>query len=47
MNVPLIAAALIAGLFWGILYQRTGSLLLVIASHLVWTELIFVFLPLG
>jgi membrane protease YdiL (CAAX protease family) len=47
MNVPLIAAALIAGLFWGILYQRTRSLWLVIASHLVWTELIFVFLPLG
>ena len=47
MNVPLIAAALIAGLFWGILYQRTGSLWLVVASHLVWTELIFFFLPLG
>ena len=47
MNAPLIAAALIAGLFWGILYQRTESLWLVIASHLVWTELIFVFLPLG
>ena len=47
MNSPLIAAALIAGLFWGILYQRTGSLWLVVASHLVWTELIFVFIPLG
>ena len=47
MNAPLVFAASIAGLFWGILYQRTGSLWLVTASHLVWTELIFVFLPLG
>jgi len=47
MNAPLILAAFIAGLFWGILYQRTGSLWLVVASHLAWTELIFVLLPLG
>ena len=47
MNAPLVLAASIAGLFWGVLYQRTGSLWLVAASHLVWTELIFVFLPLG
>jgi hypothetical protein len=46
MNAPLILAAFIAGLFWGALYQRTGSLWLVAASHLVWTELIFIFLPL-
>ena len=47
MNAPLVLAALIAGLFWGILYQNTGSLWLVAASHLIWTELIFVVLPLG
>ncbi len=47
MNAPLVLAAFIAGLFWGILYQRTGSLWLVAASHLIWTELIFVVLPLG
>ena len=46
MNAPLILAAAIAGLFWGVLYQRTGSLWLVITSHLAWTELIFVLLPL-
>ena len=46
MNAPLILAAFIAGLFWGIVYQRTGSLWLVVASHLAWTELIFVLLPL-
>jgi membrane protease YdiL (CAAX protease family) len=47
MNAPLILAAFIAGLFWGIIYQKTGSLWLVVASHLAWTELIFVLLPLG
>jgi membrane protease YdiL (CAAX protease family) len=47
MNAPLILAASIAGLFWGLAYHRTGSLWLVVASHLAWTELIFVVLPLG
>ena len=47
MNAPLVLAAFIAGLFWGILYQNTGSFWLVAASHLIWTELIFVVLPLG
>jgi len=47
MNAPLILAAAIAGLFWGLIYQRTGNLWLVVASHLAWTELIFVLLPLG
>jgi hypothetical protein len=47
MNAPLILAAAIAGLFWGLVYYKTRSLWLVVASHLVWTELIFVFLPLG
>ena len=46
MNLPLVVAALIAGLFWGIIYKYTGSLWLVVFSHIAWTELIFVFLPL-
>ncbi len=46
MNLPLTAAALIAGAFWGILYEYTGSLWLVVFSHIVWTEMVFVFLPL-
>ena len=46
LNMPLTAAALIAGLFWGILYEYSGSIWLVTFSHIVWTELIFVFLPL-
>ena len=47
MNLPLVAAAFIAGLAWGLLYRYTGSLWLVVFSHIAWTELIFVFLPLG
>ena len=47
MNLPLVAAAFIAGLAWGLMYRYTGSLPLVVFSHIAWTELIFVFLPLG
>ena len=47
MNLPLVAAAFIAGLAWGLLYRYTGSPWLVVFSHIAWTELIFVFLPLG
>lgn len=46
-NIPLILAAFLAGLVWGILYEYTGSFWLVVFSHMVWTELIFVFLPLA
>ena len=46
MNLPLVVAALIAGLFWGIIFKYTGSLWLVVFSHIAWTELIFVLLPL-
>ena len=45
-NLALVFAALIAGLFWGLLYEYTGSLWVAVLSHVVWTELIFVFLPL-
>ena len=45
-NIPLVFAALIAGVFWGILYEYTGSFWIIVFSHIAWTELIFVFLPL-
>lgn len=47
MNLPLTAAAFIAGLAWGLLYKHTGSIWLVVFSHIAWTEIIFVFQPLG
>ena len=46
LNLPLVFAALIAGLFWGIIYKYTDSIWIVTFSHIVWTELVFVFLPL-
>jgi hypothetical protein len=45
-NLSLVAAAFIAGLLWGILYDQLDSFWVVVFSHIVWTELIFVFLPL-
>jgi membrane protease YdiL (CAAX protease family) len=45
LNPPLMFAAFIAGLYWGVLYEYTGSFGSVAVSHIVWTELIFVFLP--
>jgi len=45
-NTPLVFAALIAGVFWGILYEYTDSFWIIVFSHIAWTELIFVFLPL-
>ena len=46
-NNPLIFAAIIAGMFWGILYQYTNSFWIIVFSHITWTELIFVLLPLS
>jgi len=45
-NVPLMLAALVAGALWGLQYAATRSLPSVIISHIVWDELVFVFLPL-
>jgi membrane protease YdiL (CAAX protease family) len=47
LNLPLILIALLAGLIWGGLYIKTGSLQSPIASHMVWTEMVFVFFPLS
>ena len=44
-NPMLILAALVCGLFWGILYQRTGSVLLVAISHTAWDLTVFLLLP--
>jgi membrane protease YdiL (CAAX protease family) len=45
-NLPLITAAFIAGTAWGFLYWYTDSFWIVVFSHVIWTELIFVILPL-
>lgn len=44
-NIMLIGAALVAGLFWGFLYWRSGSVFVCIVSHAFWTVGIFVIWP--
>ena len=44
-NFMLFGAALICGLFWGLVYMRTRSLWPGLISHAVWDATIFVFLP--
>ncbi|MCS7136689.1 MAG: type II CAAX endopeptidase family protein [Nitrososphaerota archaeon] len=46
LNLPLMFIALVMGLCWGAIYLKTKSLQSVILSHIIWTELVFVFLPL-
>jgi membrane protease YdiL (CAAX protease family) len=46
-NFMLVLSALVCGLYWGALYSRFKSTILVAISHSVWDMLIFVFFPLG
>ena len=45
MNLMLIGAAGVCGVFWGLLYKMTGSVLPGIISHAVWDVSIFVLFP--
>ena len=44
-NFMLIAAAAVAGAFWGGMYRYTGNLAPVIVSHAVWSSVIFAVFP--
>lgn len=44
-NVMLVLAAGVCGLFWGSLYMKTGSVLLVAVSHTAWDLAVFVLWP--
>lgn len=44
-NPMLVLAAAVCGLFWGFLYMRTGSALLVVVSHTVWDIAVFLIIP--
>jgi membrane protease YdiL (CAAX protease family) len=46
-NAMLVLAAAVCGLFWGFIYERTGSVLLAAVSHTVWDLAVFVFFPFG
>lgn len=44
-NFILMMAALVAGLFWGLLYWKTKNLVSCIISHSIWTVSIFLIFP--
>jgi membrane protease YdiL (CAAX protease family) len=44
-NFMLVMAALVAGLFWGMLFVRTGSIWPGIISHALWDVAIFILWP--
>lgn len=44
-NFMLIMAALVCGLFWGILYAYNKNLVTVIISHAIWDAAVFIWFP--
>jgi membrane protease YdiL (CAAX protease family) len=46
-NVMLVLSALVCGLYWGAIYARSKSAVLVAISHTLWDLLVFIFFPLG
>lgn len=46
-NLVLMLAALVGGLFWGLLYKQMGSLVPGIISHAAWDVVVFVLFPLA
>lgn len=46
-NFILVLAALTAGFFWGYLFLKTRSMVLVISSHVIWDLLVFILFPLN
>ncbi len=46
-NIMLVLSAGVCGLFWGFLYLRYKSVVLICVSHTLWDLMIFVFFTLG
>jgi len=46
-NIMLVLSAGVCGLFWGFLYLRYKSILMICVSHTLWDLMIFVFFTLG
>ena len=47
LNPALIIAAFVAGVTWGFLFYREGSIAPTVISHALWATTIFVLLPVG
>lgn len=46
-NFMLIMAAMVCGLFWGILYKYHKNILTLIVSHAVWDVAVFILIPIA
>jgi len=44
-NPMLILAAAVCGVFWGVLYRKTGSVIACAVSHTLWDLAVFLFFP--
>lgn len=44
-NFMLVMAALICGIFWGLLYKYNKNLLTIVISHALWDVMVFVIFP--
>ncbi|MFC4653233.1 CPBP family intramembrane glutamic endopeptidase [Lactococcus nasutitermitis] len=44
-NFMLVMAALICGIFWGLLYKFNRNLLTIVISHAIWDVMVFVIFP--
>ena len=44
-NIMLVLAALTCGAFWGVLYMKTGSMLVNCISHTAWDLAVFILFP--
>lgn len=47
MNFMLIMAALVCGLFWGLMYRYTNRIWMVIISHALWDCAVFLWFPIS
>ena len=46
-NFMLIMAAMVCGLFWGILYKYHKNIVTLIVSHAVWDVAVFILIPIA
>ena len=44
-NLMLMAAAAVCGLYWGLVFKVTGSVVVIVVSHILWDLSVFVFFP--
>lgn len=46
-NIMLVLAAAVCGVYWGLIYFKTGSMVVNVVSHTAWDLAVFLFFPLA